>query len=84
MTRITLAGTQPNDPVLTNMFMYQKNLHKNKYIANIDNDEMIVPQYVSTWSEMMQQVKNRAKDKVRYFIISLVTSLTISISVELK
>ena len=88
MTRITLAGTQPNDPVLTNMFLYQKNMHKNtynhlygnerlsvndcflrnmqkyKYIANIDNDEVIVPQYVSTWSKMMQQVKNRAKDKV--------------------
>ena len=29
MTMITLAGTQPNDPVLTNMFMYQSpNPHK--------------------------------------------------------
>ena len=88
MTRITLAGTQPNDPVLTNMFMFQRKMHKNtnnhlsgnerlsvndcflrnmqkyKYIANIDNDEVIVPQNVSTWSEMLKLVKKQAKNKV--------------------
>ena len=88
MTKITLAGTQPNDPVLTNMFIYQspnyfnrhsanerlsvndcflRNMQKYKYIANIDNDEVIVPQFVSTWSEMMKEVeyKYRAStDKV--------------------
>ena len=84
MTKITLAGTQPNDPVLTNMFMYQsrnpfnhlygnerlsvndcflRNMHKYKYIANIDNDEVIVPQFVSTWSEMMKKIKYKYKDQ---------------------
>ena len=88
MTKITLAGTQPNDPVLTNMFLYQsknyfnhlhgnerlsvndcflRNMHKYKYIANLDNDEVIVPQFVSTWSEMMKEVEYKyqaSTDKV--------------------
>ena len=88
MTKITLAGTQPNDPVLTNMFIYQgpnqfsrhsanerlsvndcflRNMQKYKYIANIDNDEVIVPQFVSTWSEMMKEVEYKYRaltDKV--------------------
>ena len=82
-----LAGTQPNDPVLTNMFMYQspnpykhlygnerlsnndcflRNMQKYKYIANFDDDEMIMPQNVSTWTEMMQLVKKQTHNKVRY------------------
>ena len=88
MTKITLAGTQPNDPFLTNMFMYQspnyfnrhsanerlsvndcflRNMQKYKYIANIDNDEVIVPQFVSTWSELMKEVEYKYRaltDKV--------------------
>ena len=88
MTMITLAGTQPNDPVLTNMFMYQspnphkhlwgnerlsvndcflRNMQKYKYIANIDNDEVILPQYVSTWSKMIELIiKKKTKNKVKH------------------
>ena len=88
MTMITLAGTQPNDPVLTNMFMYQspnphkhlwgnerlsvndcflRNMQKYKYIANIDNDEVILPQYVATWSKMIELIiKKKTKNKVKH------------------
>lgn len=86
MTKITLAGTQPNDPILTNIFMYQssnphkhlwanervsvndcflRNMQKYKYIANIDNDEVIVPQGVSTWSKMIKLVKKKTQKKVK-------------------
>ena len=86
---ITLAGTQPNDPVLTNMFMYQspnphkhlwgnerlsvndcflRNMQKYKYIANIDNDEVILPRTVSTWSRMIELIiKKKTKNKVKNF-----------------
>ena len=86
---ITLAGTQPNDPVLTNMFMYQspnphkhlwgnerlsvndcflRNMQKYKYIANIDNDEVILPRTVSTWSRMIELIiKKKTKNKVKQF-----------------
>ena len=85
---ITLAGTQPNDPVLTNMFMYQspnphkhlwgnerlsvndcflRNMQKYKYIANIDNDEVILPRTVSTWSRMIELIiKKKTKNKVPF------------------
>ena len=85
---ITLAGTQPNDPVLTNMFMYQspnphkhlwgnerlsvndcflRNMQKYKYIANIDNDEVILPRTVSTWSRMIELIiKKKTKNKVQF------------------
>ena len=86
MRKTTLAGTQPNDPILTNMFMYQssnphkhlwanervsvndcflRNMQKYKYIANIDNDEVIVPQDVSTWSKMMKLVRKKTRKKVK-------------------
>ena len=85
ITKITLAGTQPNDPVLTNMFIYQepnqfgrhsanerlsvndcflRNMQKYKYIANIDIDEMIMPQNTTNWLEMMQYVEKLSRDKV--------------------
>ena len=106
MTKITLAGTQPNDPVLTNMFMFQRKMHKNtynhlsgnerlsvndcflrnmqkyKYIANIDNDEVIVPQNVSTWSEMMKLVKKQAKNKVTLDLCLVISILWICIFVD--
>ena len=85
---ITLAGTQPNDLVLTNMFMYQspnphkhlwgnerlsvndcflRNMQKYKYIANIDNDEVILPRTVSTWSRMIELIiKKKTKNKVQF------------------
>ena len=82
MTRITLPGVQPNDPVLTNTFLYQnqenraviellifndcflRNMQKYRYIANIDDDEIFVPQNVSTWSEMIELIENKTP-KVR-------------------
>ena len=88
--KTTLAGTQPNDPVLTNMFMYQssnpykhlygnerlsnndcflRNMQKYKYIAVFDDDEMILPQNVSTWTEMMHLVEKQTNNKVKYSII---------------
>ena len=106
MTKITLAGTQPNDPVLTNMFMFQRKMHKNtynhlsgnerlsvndcflrnmqkyKYIANIDNDEVIVPQNVSTWSEMLKLVKKQAKNKVTLDLCLVISILLICIFVD--
>ena len=89
---ITLAGTQPNDPVLTNMFMYQspnphkhlwgnerlsvndcflRNMQKYKYIANIDNDEVIMPRTVSTWSKMIELIKEKTKNKVTILFLIL-------------
>ena len=90
MEKITLAGTQPNDPILTNMFMYQssnphkhlwanervsvndcylRNMQKYKYIANFDDDEMIVPRSVphgvSTWSKLIELVKKKTRTKVK-------------------
>ena len=82
MTRITLPGVQPNDPVLTNTFLYQnqenraviellifndcflRNMQKYRYIANIDDDEIFVPQNVSTWLEMIELIENKTP-KVR-------------------
>ena len=83
MNLITLAGDQPNDPILTNMFIYQslkphkranerlqindcflRNMHKYKYIACIDIDEVIVPKNVSTWSEMMGMVEKQQQNTV--------------------
>ena len=86
--KITLAGSQPNDPILTNMFIFQKdaknhlfnnihaidrlsvndcflrNMQKYKYIANIDIDEIIIPQNMTNWLEMMQYVEKLSRDKV--------------------
>ena len=98
MTKITLAGTQPNDPVLTNMFMYQspnphkhlwgnerlsvndcflRNMQKYKYIANIDNDEVILPRTVSTWSKMIELIKEKTKNKVTNLFLILYIWLNI-------
>ena len=84
MREITLSGSQPNDPVETNKFLYQgknraqkhanerlsindcflRNMHKYKYIACIDIDEIIVPKNVSNWPEMMELVEGQTKNKV--------------------
>ena len=82
MTSITLPGGQPNDPVLTNTFLYEnqenrgviellifndcflRNMQKYRYIANIDDDEIFVPQNVSTWLEMIELIENKTP-KVR-------------------
>ena len=89
MTKITLAGSQPNDPILTNIFMYQssnphkhlwanervsvndcflRNMQKYKYIANIDNDEVIVPQGSWSWSRMIDLVKKKTEKKVKQIV----------------
>ena len=88
--KTTLAGSQPNHPFLTNMFMYQekppdvnhpykhiigneglsvndcflRNMQKYKYIANIDNDEIIVPQKWTTLLEMMEDLENLSQNEV--------------------
>ncbi len=38
-------------------------MQKYKYIANLDIDEIIVPQNFSTWSEMMETVSKKVKNK---------------------
>ena len=86
VTLTSLPDTQPNDPVLTNMLMYQardphvqiwrdetisvndcflKNMNKYRYIVNIDNDEVIVPDNKTgaTWVEMMEVVENITKNE---------------------
>ena len=86
VTLTSLPDTQPNDPVLTNMLMYQardphvqlwrnepisvndcflKNMNMYRYIVNIDNDEVIVPDNKTgaTWVEMMEVVENITKNE---------------------
>ena len=86
VTLTSLPDTQPNDPVLTNMLMYQardphvqiwrdetisvndcflKNMNMYRYIVNIDNDEVIVPDNNTgaTWVEMMEVVENITKNE---------------------
>ena len=93
MKNTSLAGSQPNDPVLTNMFMYQdkpsdknhifahlignerlsvndcflSNMQKFKYIANIDNDEIIMPQNMTSLLDMMNVVENLSQNEVYIF-----------------
>ena len=38
-------------------------MQKYKYIANLDIDEIIVPQNFSTWSEMMETVSKEVRNK---------------------
>ena len=90
MKQTSLAGNQPNDPVLTNMFMYQdkppdnihsfahlignerlsvndcflRNMQKFKYIANIDNDEIFMPQNMTSLLDMMDVVENLSQNEV--------------------
>ena len=86
VTLTSLPDSQPNDPVLTNMLMYQardphvqlwrnepisvndcflKNMNMYRYIVNIDNDEVIVPDNNTgaTWVEMMEVVENITKNE---------------------
>ena len=88
--KTTLAGSQPNHPILTNMFIYQekppndsypyehiigneglsvndcflRNMQKYKYIANIDNDEIIVPKKWTTLLEMMKVLEKLSQNEV--------------------
>ena len=89
VTLTSLPDTQPNDPVLTNMLMYQardphvqlwrnepisvndcflKNMNMYRYIVNIDNDEVIVPDNKTgaTWVEMMEVVENITENEACY------------------
>ena len=91
ITFTTLPYSQPNHPVLTNLWMYDhsdpylqlwrdepisvndcllRNIHKYQYIANIDNDEIILPEEYRDWHEMLSNFINDTADiKVdsRYF-----------------
>ena len=83
--KINLAGGQPNDQDLTNLYMYKhghphvqnwrnealpvndcylRNMNEYKYIANIDNDEMILPLNHSNWITMMESLEKLKGDKV--------------------
>ena len=83
--KVTLPGSQPNDPLLTNLYIHDKkvnqlqvnrnehlfvtdcflkNMHKYKYIVNIDVDEIIMPLNESTWFEMMEQIEKDTKNQV--------------------
>ena len=75
VTMTSLPDSQPNHPVLTNLWMYKHNdphlqlwrdepifvndcllrkIHKFQYIANIDNDEMIIAEESRDWNEMLE------------------------------
>ena len=43
---------------------FLRNMQKYRYIANIDDDEIFVPQNVSTWLEMIELIENKTP-KVR-------------------
>ena len=99
--KITLAGSQPNDPILTNMFIFRenpfnkngvfahvhaidrlsvndcflRNMQKYKYIANIDIDEVIIPQKMTHWLEMMEYVEKLSHKKVNIIQTKQLTNL---------
>ena len=107
MKKSTLAGSQPNDPVLTNMFLFQeepldengfvqhrhngndllfsndcflRNMQKYRYIANIDVDEIIIPQNMEL-SDMMEVLEELSQKEVYkhvqyYFIVKLIQALS--------
>ena len=83
VTITTRPDTQPNHPILTNLWMYKhsdphlqlwrdepvsvndcilRNINQYKYIANIDNDEIIMPQKYSGWNEMLDHLGNETAD----------------------
>ena len=91
MKKSTLADSQPNDPVLTNMFLFQekpldengffqhrhngndllftndcflRNMQKYKYIVNIDDDEIIIPQSMNILSDMLEVLEELSQKEV--------------------
>ena len=79
----SLPDSQPNHPVLTNLWMYKhndphlqlwrdepisvndcilRNMNQFQYIANIDNDEMIIPEEYRDWNEMLEGLGNDTGD----------------------
>ena len=90
-SEITLPGSLPNDPVLTNLWMFDpddpyndnhdpynqvwrneeisvndcflKNIHNYKYIANIDNDEIIMSNH-SDWIELISELEDTTDPQV--------------------
>ena len=108
MKKSTLAGSQPNEPVLTNMFLFQekpldengffqhrhngndllftndcflRNMQKYKYIANIDVDEIIIPNNMNFWSDMMEVLEEQSQREVYkqvqfYFSVKLIQPLS--------
>ena len=43
---------------------FLRNMHKYKYIANIDDDEIILPQNATSWQEMMEVVEKMSQNEV--------------------
>ena len=83
VTMTSLPDSQPNHPVLTNLWMYKhndphlqlwrdepisvndcilRNMNQFQYIANIDNDEMIIPEEYRDWKEMVEGLGNDTAD----------------------
>ena len=79
----SLPDSQPNHPVLTNLWMYKhndphlqlwrdepisvndcilRNMNQFQYIANIDNDEMIIPEEHSDWIDLLEGLGNDTAD----------------------
>merc|ERR1719431_168188 len=42
---------------------FLRNMHKYKYIANIDDDEIILPQNATSWPEMMEVVEKMSQNE---------------------
>ena len=84
VTITTRPDTQPNHPILTNLWMYKhsdphlqlwrdepvsvndcflKNIHNYKYIANIDNDEIIMSNH-SDWIELISELEDTTDPQV--------------------
>ena len=64
-------------------------MQKYKYIANIDTDEIIIPQNMTNWLEMMQYVEKLSRDKVDiymyisdYFCVKLIRIKQVPINSE--
>ena len=81
VTMTSLPDSQPNHPVLTNLWMHNdphlqlwrnehlsvndcilRNINMFEYIANIDNDEIIIPENYKDWNEMLNGLKNDTAD----------------------
>ena len=94
VTMTSLPDSQPNHPVLTNLWMYKhddphlqlwrdepisvndcilRNMNQFQYIANIDNDEMIIPEEYRDWKEMVEGLGNDTADiEVNFQITSCI------------
>ena len=110
VTMTSLPDSQPNHPVLTNLWMYKhndphlqlwrdepisvndcilRNMNQFQYIANIDNDEMIIPEKYNDWNEMLEGLGNETagikvkQNREGHIIVTLFSLLVHSVSLML-